>query len=126
MELLGMLQHLASWQFLAVVALLDVCLIFLQLTAPAPGLTPLFPSSPHPRVDAHAELLERVAAERGRLGEEMRQKVLEIRNLTKALRFRAEVLDTLDRSIGRLEDSIQRLQGDREGGGGDDVDDDAD
>ena len=117
-----MLQHLASWQFLAVVALLDVCLIFLQLTAPAPGLTPLFPSSSHPRVDAHAELLERVAAERGRLGEEMRQKVVEIRNLTRALKFRAEVLDTLDRSIGRLEDSIQRLQGDSEGGGGDDAD----
>ena len=120
---MGMMQHFASWQFLAVVAMLDVCFIFLQLAGPPTlGLSSLFPS-PHPRVDAHAKLLERIVEERERLGEEMRQKVVEIRNITRTLKFRAEVLDSLNRSIGRLEDSIQRLQGDREGGGDkDDVD----
>ena len=119
MELLGMLQHFASWHFLAAIAMLDVCFIFLRLTGPAgPGLPSLLPS-PHPRAEEarHARLLERVAEERGRLGEEMRLKVAEMRNITRTLRLRAEVLASLDRSMGRLEDSIQRLQGGGGGGG---------
>jgi hypothetical protein len=117
MELLGFLQQLASWQFLAVVALMDAVFILIHLTHPNPHSLPSLLPTPHPSSSSsfaadyeHAKLLEKVMAERERVAEEMRRTVVEMRELSKSMKQRARVLDDLDSSIGRLERTIGQLQ----------------
>ncbi|XP_070191136.1 uncharacterized protein [Littorina saxatilis] len=121
MELIGMLRHFASWNFLIVIATLDVFFILLQISGPSPGVPSLLPTlrPSHPRSEdaKHAELLQRVHEERVRLGEEMKRRVREMRSITRTLQLRAEVLHSLNDSIGRLEDSILWLKEDDERGG---------
>ena len=114
-----MLQHFASWHLLLLVALLDVSLILLHLMAPtaSPGLPALLPSRPN-QADHHAKLLEHVHQERWRLKREMKQKVEEMKSITRTLRLRADTLDSFDRSLLRLEDSLRRLAVHRDNGGG--------
>ncbi|XP_076445065.1 uncharacterized protein LOC143282990 [Babylonia areolata] len=107
MELVGMLPHLASWQVLALVAMLDLTLILMHLTSPSP--LPLLPST-HPRSDPHLLLLDRISREKERVGREVGERVREVRNLTRGLKLRGEEVRRLSDSIQRLETSILRLQ----------------
>ncbi|KAK7480766.1 hypothetical protein BaRGS_00028027 [Batillaria attramentaria] len=112
MELLGLLQHLASWQALFLVAMVDVCLILLHLGSPTPGLpslSTLLPS-PHPRHDPHVQMLEQLHVERARLGEEMLGRLSDMRNMTRTLKARAELVSDLDAQLGRMEDRLNRLR----------------
>lgn len=114
MELLGFLQHFASWQALFLIATIDVCVILVHLGSPSRGVPSLASLLPFPREDPHMQELGRLHEERARLSEEMLRRLSEMRNVTKTLKAPAEVVNSLDDKLRRLEESLQRLRTDWE------------
>lgn len=106
---------MASWQALAMVALVDVCLICLQLgSLPPPDDLPVFyiiNPIVHPQREYQEQLLKRVEAEQVRVKADMMNRVRDIRNITEAFRVHAGLFISLDAQLSRLESVVRRLQG---------------
>lgn len=104
-----MLQHLATWRALSVVAFLDVVFILLQLSSPPTGVHPLFilfsGSSDH--LDPHQRLLQELQVERRKVLSDMLHTAHTLRNATRTLQLSEEMLAAVDSRLQAFENALR-------------------